>query len=54
MGWSFLETNNSSWLISCQENAVLFQKHFMSIYTSLSRIMESSLAISFSFSIGES
>ena len=54
MDWSFLEINNSPWLISCQENAVLSQKLLMSIYTSQNRFTESSLAIIFSFSYGES
>lgn len=54
MCWLFLEKNGTPWLISCQENAVLFQKLLMSIYILQNRIMESGWTIIFSFSYGAS
>lgn len=53
-GLVILEINSSPRLMSCQENAVLFQKLLMSVYISQNRIMESGLAIIFIFSYGAS
>lgn len=54
MCWLFLEKNGNPWLISCQENAVLFQNFLMSIYILQNRIMELRWTIIFSFSYAAS